>query len=104
MDTNERIERALCELVDKIVPGLDTGDILADARTASDTLDAVSVAHPVAIVYRKGFGLGSISWTKRGIAADLPDNAPLYAATDVKRTDAACPKVMHASIGTEMGD
>ncbi|GHC58721.1 hypothetical protein GCM10010096_34840 [Alcaligenes pakistanensis] len=33
-------ERALAELVDKIMPGLDTGDLLADAATASKTLDS----------------------------------------------------------------
>lgn len=32
-------ERALAELVDKIMPGLDTGDLLADAATASKALD-----------------------------------------------------------------
>lgn len=31
-------EQALAELVDKIVPGLDTGDLLADARKASAAL------------------------------------------------------------------
>lgn len=34
------IESALAELVDKIMPGLDTGDLLADAATASKALDA----------------------------------------------------------------
>lgn len=33
------MERALTELVDKIVPDLDTGDLLADAATASKALD-----------------------------------------------------------------
>jgi hypothetical protein len=36
----DKMERALSQLVDKIMPGLDTGDILADARTASTALDA----------------------------------------------------------------
>ena len=34
-----KIERALAELVDKIVPGLETGDLLKDALTASHALD-----------------------------------------------------------------
>jgi hypothetical protein len=33
------IERVLSELIDKIAPGLDSGDIVADARTASIALD-----------------------------------------------------------------
>lgn len=37
---SDKLERALSELVDKIMPGLDTGDIIADARTASSALDA----------------------------------------------------------------
>lgn len=36
------MERALAELVDKIVPGLDTGDLVADAATASKALSAQS--------------------------------------------------------------
>lgn len=32
-------EQALAELVDKIIPGLDTGDLLADAQQASAALD-----------------------------------------------------------------
>lgn len=38
-DASDKLERALSELVDKIVPGLDSGDILADARTASKAID-----------------------------------------------------------------
>ncbi len=36
---DDAMERALSELVDKIMPGLDTGDLLADAATASKALD-----------------------------------------------------------------
>ncbi|HVR53101.1 MAG TPA: dATP/dGTP pyrophosphohydrolase domain-containing protein [Pseudorhodoferax sp.] len=36
-----RFEEALAELVDKIVPGLDSGDSLADAKIASKALDAI---------------------------------------------------------------
>lgn len=36
---DDAMERALTELVDKIVPGLDSGDILADASTAGAALD-----------------------------------------------------------------
>lgn len=36
----DKAERMLAELVDKIMPGLDTGDLLADAVTASRALDA----------------------------------------------------------------
>lgn len=35
---DDAMERALSELVDKIVPGLDTGDLVADAATASAAL------------------------------------------------------------------
>ena len=38
---DDAMERALTELVYKIVPGLDTGDLLADAATASKALDSV---------------------------------------------------------------
>lgn len=37
------IEEALAELVDKIVPGLDSGDLLADAKTASKALDEILI-------------------------------------------------------------
>lgn len=37
--SDDAMERALSELVDKIVPGLDTGDLVADAATASKSLD-----------------------------------------------------------------
>lgn len=40
-DFTDKAERMLSELVDKIMPGLDTGDLLADAVTASRALDAV---------------------------------------------------------------
>jgi hypothetical protein len=39
------MESALAELIDKIMPGLDSGNILADARTASD---AITRSEPVA--------------------------------------------------------
>lgn len=38
-------EQALSELIDKIIPGLDSGDILADAQTASAALTAEPVKH-----------------------------------------------------------
>jgi len=41
---DDAMERALTELVEKIVPGLDTGDLLADARTASKALDRAQPA------------------------------------------------------------
>lgn len=47
---DDAMERALTELVEKIVPGLDTGDLLADARTASKALDRAQPAAPVAEV------------------------------------------------------
>jgi hypothetical protein len=37
---SDQFESALRELIDKITPGLDSGDILADARTASESLSA----------------------------------------------------------------
>lgn len=39
---NDKAERMLSELVDKIVPGLDTGDLLEDAMTASKAIDVIS--------------------------------------------------------------
>lgn len=39
-------EQALSELIDKIVPGLDSGDTLADAQTASAALSAKPVRGP----------------------------------------------------------
>lgn len=41
-------ERALSELIDKIVPGLDSGDILVDASVASVALDQPTSAQPAA--------------------------------------------------------
>src|SRR3546814_725224 len=40
-------EQALSSLIDKIVPGLDSGDILADAQTASAALESAQPAEPV---------------------------------------------------------
>lgn len=42
------LEKALHELVDKIVPGLDTGDLVQDARRASTALSAALASAPVA--------------------------------------------------------
>lgn len=42
------LEKALYELVDKIAPGLDTGDLVQDARRASTLLDAIMASAPVA--------------------------------------------------------
>lgn len=41
-ELNDKAERMLSELVDKIVPGLDTGDLLEDAMTASKAIDVIS--------------------------------------------------------------
>ena len=43
-DASLPFEAALSELIGKIVPGLDTGDILADARVASSSLSATPSA------------------------------------------------------------
>ena len=45
-DTTLAFESALSELIDKIVPGLDSGDILADARRASERLSELTGAKP----------------------------------------------------------
>lgn len=42
------LEKALYELVDKIAPGLDTGDLVQDARRASTLLSAIMASAPVA--------------------------------------------------------
>ncbi|MFY3310914.1 hypothetical protein [Achromobacter ruhlandii] len=42
------LEKALHELVSKIAPGLDTGDLLQDAQRASAMLDAIQASAPVA--------------------------------------------------------
>lgn len=42
-------EKALAELVDKIAPGLDSGDLLADAREASKRLDTQNAQRMSAI-------------------------------------------------------
>jgi hypothetical protein len=42
------LEKALYELVDKIAPGLDTGDLVQDARRASTLLGAIMASAPVA--------------------------------------------------------
>ncbi|MFY3302620.1 dATP/dGTP pyrophosphohydrolase domain-containing protein [Achromobacter xylosoxidans] len=47
-DSTLRLEQALHELVDKIVPGLDTGDLVQDARRASTALSATLASAPVA--------------------------------------------------------
>lgn len=41
------LEKALYELVDKIAPGLDTGDLVQDARRSSTLLDAIMASAPV---------------------------------------------------------
>lgn len=47
-DSTLRLEQALHELIDKIVPGLDTGDLVQDARRASTALSATLASAPVA--------------------------------------------------------
>ena len=47
-DSTLPLEKALHELVSKIAPGLDTGDILQDAQRASAMLDAIQASSPVA--------------------------------------------------------
>lgn len=37
------LEQALAELIDKIVPELDSGDLLADAKTASKALSSLQL-------------------------------------------------------------
>lgn len=61
-DSTLPLEKALHELVSKIAPGLDTGDLLQDAQRASAMLDAIQASAPVAgealaveiYVYREG--------------------------------------------------
>lgn len=47
-DSTLPLEQALHELIDKIVPGLDTGDFVQDARRASTALSAILASAPVA--------------------------------------------------------
>lgn len=47
-DSTLPLEQALYELVDKIAPGLDTGDLVHDARRASTLLAAALASAPVA--------------------------------------------------------
>jgi len=47
-DSTLPLEKALHELVSKIAPGLDTGDLLQDAQRASAMLDAIQASAPVA--------------------------------------------------------
>lgn len=47
-DSTLPLEKALHELVSKIAPGLDTGDLLQDAQRASAMLDAIQARAPVA--------------------------------------------------------
>ncbi|MDQ4681150.1 hypothetical protein, partial [Stenotrophomonas maltophilia group sp. RNC7] len=47
-DSTLPLEQALHELIDKIVPGLDTGDLVQDARRASTDLSAILASAPVA--------------------------------------------------------
>jgi len=47
-DSTMPIEKALYELVNKIAPGLDTGDLVQDARRASNLLGVIMASAPVA--------------------------------------------------------
>ncbi|WP_431276213.1 hypothetical protein ACQ858_08160 [Variovorax ureilyticus] len=48
------LESALSETIDKIIPGLDSGSILDDARTASAALSAATVEHGAVTVHECG--------------------------------------------------
>jgi len=54
VDLSLPYEQALAELIDKIVPGLDTGDILADARHASMALDGRDLVLQTLIAHAEG--------------------------------------------------
>ncbi|MFY1855200.1 hypothetical protein ACOTBX_24675 [Achromobacter xylosoxidans] len=54
-DSTLPLEQALHELVDKIVPGLDTGDLVQDARRASTALSAILASAPVATLSAEHF-------------------------------------------------
>lgn len=54
------LEKALYELVDKIVPGLDTGDILQDARQASAMLGSIMASAHVAAPSDETLRLASV--------------------------------------------
>lgn len=58
-DFSDKSHRALAELVDKIAPGLDSGDILSDAETASRMLDG-RLSEPR---IEAAFGLGQVAVT-----------------------------------------
>lgn len=78
-------EQALSEFIDKIVPGLDTGDLLADARQASAALD---INAPVAAQAQQPVSgaAGLAAW-----AQPAEDDERLTAASDY-----AYASVMHA--------
>lgn len=87
------LEKALYELVDKIAPGLDTGDLVQDARRSSTLLDAIMASAPVtgeaayyAVLHGKAlFGVfdteaAADECISRAIYPSVMSIHPLYAA------------------------
>ncbi|MCM2575737.1 hypothetical protein NAT65_32035, partial [Achromobacter xylosoxidans] len=92
-DSTLPLEQALHELIDKIVPGLDTGDLVQDARRASTALSATLASAPVAgeAVYTLRVRGAIQAWTPTAAAFSIPDGehqlflspaAPQATATD----------------------
>lgn len=80
-DSTLPLEKALHELVSKIAPGLDTGDLLKDAQRASSMLDA-PVADQQVAQWNEGFSSLSLWWTMIEAEAELAgepikDDAPI---------------------------
>lgn len=91
----DKAERMLSELVDKIVPGLDTGDLLADAVTASRALDASPTGEQAGDVVREllareydAFGQpDSAVFVREG--NDIPDDWLIHVTTALRIAEQA---------------
>jgi hypothetical protein len=78
---SDKVERALSELVDKIVPGLDTGDIIADAKAASEAMNGRVLAPLVAT--REIIESGRKSLIESGKANVTYDTTAAYAYAEM---------------------
>lgn len=85
----DQIERALSELVDKIVPGLDSGDLVADAKEASRHLDQRAPSEAGAVpVFRLTMRGGEPEFDPTEPAFKLPDGEyDLYATLPPREDD-----------------
>lgn len=87
-DSTLPLEQALHELIDKIVPGLDTGDFVQDARRASTALSAILASAPVA-GEAKNYPGDNVAERLDNMADDQPPGSQaqsdLYAAATIWR-------------------